>query len=84
MEKRIIDMAQRTWQKIGGDYLIALSEEDLEPTMPREDVIEVLMDASQMKTHGEDDEAYMWFKDLSYKKQIVLMKKAFPLDYYGW
>lgn len=84
MEQRIIDMAQRTWQKIGGDYLQALAEAGEESRMPREDVIEVIMDAGQMGTYGEDKEAYLWFKDLSFKKQMEMMKKAFPLDYYGW
>jgi hypothetical protein len=84
MENRIIDMAHRTWHSIGGDVLRAVEESIGESCIPRDEVIEVVMDADYMGTHGNDKEAYEHFKTLSFSKKVEIVAKAFPLPIYGW
>jgi len=85
MKERIQAMARLTWDYIGGDYLTVTEEQGLEPVLDRETVVEVVCDASYMKTHGQDEEAYnVWNKIPTYKEKMDVVKGAFPFEKYGW
>lgn len=84
MKERIIIAAIKTWDTIGGDCLRCMEECGETPIMSRKDVIETVLDAGYMKTHGEDKEAYQELQKLSYEEQIVLLKEAFLAPRYGW
>jgi hypothetical protein len=84
MQDRIILMAKRTWQSIGGDILRTCEDMGLQPLMEKEEVIESVMDAGYMGMYGRDKEAYEFFKTLTYKQKTKLMEKAFPFAQYGW
>lgn len=57
MDKRIIPMAQRTWETIAGDIFDAMGG----GKMKQLDVIEAVCDADYMFTYGRDPEAYAYF-----------------------
>jgi hypothetical protein len=85
MEQRIIIMANRTWQVIGGDILTILEQEGEQPVMPRADVIETVCDADYMLTHGGDKEAYKFWDGLkTYEEKKKVVGKAFLFKSYGW
>jgi len=84
MEDRIINMAKRTWQIIGGDVLRAVEEAGEKPMLLREEVVEVVMDADHMEMHGNDKEACEHLNSLPLKEQERIVTKAFPLRVYGW
>lgn len=84
-KERIIEMAKRTWDVIGGDTLRCLEEEGVDPVIPREEVIEVVCDAGYMKMYGNDKEAYeVWNKLPTYDEKMAAVKGAFPFEMYGW
>lgn len=84
MQNRIILMAKRTWQSIGGDVLRTCEDMGIEPIMEQEEVIESVMDAGYMIMYGRDKEAYDFYKTLTYKQKTAVLEKAFPLRQYGW
>lgn len=77
-------MAMTTWDVIGGDVLKAVEEHDGSATIPREEVIECVMDADYMLTHGRDKEAYEHFMKMDPNEQLGIMREAFPFEIYGW
>ena len=85
MQERIIKMASKTWNIIGGDCLRALEEAGEKAEMPRSHVIETVCDADYMLSYGEDKEAYKFWDNLpTYEDKIKAVKKAFPFSRYGW
>lgn len=84
MEDRIIDMAHKTWNAIGADILTAVEEGTGDTSIPRDEVVEVVMDADHMNMYGHDPEAYKYFQTLDYDDKERVLKKAFPLSRYGW
>ena len=53
--------------------------------MSRQDVIEVVCDASYMHTHGRDEEAYeVWNSLPTYEEKMAVIAPAFPFKTYGW
>lgn len=84
MQDRIMLMAKRTWQSIGGDVLRTCEEMDLVPVMTREEVIDSVMDAGYMSMYGRDKEAYDYYKTLTFKQKMTVLEKAFPFQSYGW
>lgn len=82
MDKRVMQMANSTWDCIGGDVLEANEGKD----MPRSHVIECVSDADYMYTNGCDHEAYAYFLFLNEthpKHKEKVMKEAFPFKKYG-
>jgi hypothetical protein len=84
MQDRIILMAKRTWQNIGGDVLRVCEEMGIEPVMQKEEVIESVMDAGYMSMYGRDKEAYDFYRTLTFKQKTKVLEKAFPFETYGW
>jgi len=85
MQKRIEEMAYRTWEVIGGDVLTVLAEQGLPEVMTRDEVIESVCDAGYMKTHGRDEVAYAFWNQLpTYQEKMDAVKPAFPYEKYGW
>ncbi len=85
MQERIKRMALRTWNVIGADCLTCLEEGGEKPVMTKDDVIETVCDASYMKTHGEDEEAYAYWNALpNYEAKKASVEKAFTFVRYGW
>lgn len=80
LQKRINKAANLVWQYIGDDIL-KTAEVD---SISREDVIEVVLDASYLEYHGQDTEAVAELRKLSYEEQQEMMLKAFPCERYGW
>ena len=80
LQKRMKRAANLVWEYIGSDVL-KTAEVD---SMSREDVIEVVLDASYLEYHGQDPEAVAEFRKLSYEEQEEIMLKAFPFSRYGW
>ena len=85
MKERIERMASVTWDVIGGDILTVTEEQGLNPVIDRETVIECVCDASYMKTHGGDKEAYDFWNNLStYDAKMEAVRGAFKFRRYGW
>ena len=85
MKERIERMAYRTWETIGGDVLSCLAEQGIPEVITRDEVIETVCDASYMKTHGDDPEAYKYWSNLpTYDAKMEAVKGAFPHKKYGW
>jgi len=85
MRERILKMARRTWDVIGGDCLTCLEEMNEKPIMSRQDVIETVCDASYMHMHGGDPEAYQYWNSLpTYEDKMAAVEEAFPFARYGW
>lgn len=86
MIERIQRMALRTWDTIAYDLFEGIkAAEGIEyPTMRRNEVVEVVCDASYMLTHGGDKEAYeAWDKLPSYKQKTDIVKEVFTSTRYG-
>lgn len=85
MKERIERMASRTWEVIGGDILTVMEEQGMTPIADKETVIECVCDASYMKTHGGDEEAYTFWNNLpTYDAKMEAVRGAFPFAKYGW
>jgi hypothetical protein len=85
MEKRIIKMANKTWQMIGPDILRTLEEEGENPVIPKSHVVEAVCDADYMLSFGDDREAYKFWDSLpTYKEKEKVVAKAFQFSRYGW
>ena len=85
MKDRIERMAYQTWETIGGDILTCMAEQELPEVMTKDQVIEAVCDASYMKTHGHDIEAYDFWNNLpTYDTKMEAVKDAFPYETYGW
>ncbi len=85
MPHRIERMAAQTWEVIGGDILTLMEEQGMKPIVDRATVIECVCDASYMKTHGNDEEAYNFWNNLpTYDAKMEAVKGAFPHLKYGW
>ena len=78
LQKRITRAADRTWQAIGSDILVA-AETD---SVSQEEVVEAVMDYIQ--DYGRDEEAIAEFNRLSLEDKADMLQKAFPLSRYGW
>ena len=79
MKKKIHKAAVRTWQAIGGYCLRSLEEETGETSMPREEVIEAVIDyiGDYMSEPNPD------FQNMTYEKKKKLLKGAFPHKSYS-
>jgi hypothetical protein len=77
--------AKRTWEYIGYDVLSALAEQGESDSIPRRDVIELVLDADYMVTANRDldRDLYNRFKELPYDVQNEVVKGAFPFTRYG-
>ena len=85
MEQRIFDAMQRTWDYIGADALSMLEEAGESASLPRDEVIELVIDASRLRTHGGDKEAADALYNLpSYEQKVEIGRKTFTFDKYGW
>ena len=85
MKERIMRMANRTWDAIGGDVLVDDNgNPDESMSLPKDHVIEIVMDADHMMYHGGDEEAYKVYEKLSYEDKMTIMNEAFTYEYYGW
>ena len=83
MQKRIEEMARRTWDSIGGDVLTMLEEQGEPPIMKRLDVVQMVMD--YLYQYGQDKEAYkVWKKLPGYDAKEQALLSAFPYETYGW
>ena len=85
-EERVILAARRTWDVIGGDCLVdEYGEIDYSVTMTKEEVCEMVSDASHMQTNGGlSAEDMRRFYKLGYPKTREIVRKAFNHNTYGW
>jgi hypothetical protein len=93
-EKQIIKrLMNDCWQYIGSDALQALQECEGETSIPRDEVIELVLDADRIETlilnhhpvDGKDEqEAFAKFKKLDYKRKCEIGRQAFRYERYGW
>lgn len=78
MEK-LHEAAHRTWRVIGGDCLRSLEEETGETTMPREEVVEAVIDyIGDYMEPGQEE-----FKQLKYEEKKRLITKCFTFTSYS-
>ena len=83
MNKENIQISLRqVWNYIGSDYLEAF---DTPRGMKQSEVIEICLDADRMESicDKEFQEDIVLFRQLPYKKQVAMAKKAFPFKYYS-
>lgn len=78
LQERITAAAQRTWQAIGGDVLRSANVN----SVSREEVVECVMD--YIDAYGNDVDAVVEFKTLTYEEREKMLLKAFPFGRYGW
>jgi len=79
IQKRIILMAQRTWETCAHDIFQLVGKNSIR----RNELIEIIQDADHMHYNGGDHDAYKFFLTLPGPKQISLMRDAFPDKTYG-
>jgi len=85
MEDRIIRAMVNTWDAIGADCLIDdMGNRDPKAELPKDHVIEIVLDASHMEMYGRDGEAVEELRKMPYEKMIEIGKKAFTYETYGW
>jgi hypothetical protein len=77
MKKRIIRAMSRTWDYIGHDLLYETGD------ISQAEVIEVVLDADRVTSHGGDYDAAKTLYELSYPEMKKLAKEAFPFKRYG-
>jgi hypothetical protein len=82
MVKRIHQMANTTYQVIGGDLQQAREEMGEGGDMSREELVDVVCDADYMLTHGRDEEAYMFWLTLSFEQARQVVTDGFPFEWY--
>ena len=80
LQQRINKAANFTWEAIGSDIL-QVAEVD---SMPREAVIEVVIDCDYMERYGDDREAVAAFRKLPADEQLDMLRKAFRCKHYGF
>ena len=80
LQKRINKAADFTWQAIGDDILKVAEVHSL----PKEDVIEAVMDCDYLERYGDDKDAVAAFRKLPADKQLDMMQKAFHCEHYGF
>ena len=78
--QRMCDALNETWDIIGGDILEANGKKEI----PRETVIEVVLDADYFKTYGGDKEAINAFYFLNKFEREEVLRLAFPYKTYGY
>ena len=79
--------ASATWNEICYDIIQANAEcEGVDPysvTIPRNEVVEVTLDADYMERHVKDKSLYRRFRDLTYRQMIQLVGPVFSSTFYG-
>ena len=94
MKKKISDTdaliigntAWRVWEEIGYDMLNAVQEYDGKDTMPRADVIEVVVDAGRLEEQlirEKHPECATLLRGMDYKDIVKMLKPYFPFARYG-
>ena len=78
MRDRIKRAMARTWEGIGGDIAAASGGAPID----RETVIEVVLDADRLTTHGHDKEAAQAFYAMSREEQDKIAKEQFQYEFY--
>jgi len=84
MIKRIQVMANATWDVIASDVLTLLRDQAQSEEMDRSEVVDVVCDAGYMLAHGNDPDAYTYWKNLPPVKRTEIVTSAFPCQTYGW
>ena len=77
MKKRIIRAMTRTWEYIAHDLLSETGD------IPQAEVIEVVLDADRVTSHGGDYDAAKTLYELSYASMKKIGREAFPFKRYG-
>jgi len=77
MRERIKKALNKTWNYIGDDFLSEFGD------ISQEEVIEVVLDADRVKTHGGDVIAAEVLYELSYSDMKKIAKVVFPFKRYG-
>ena len=86
-EEKVILAASKTWQIIGDDCLVDEDGNvDYSVSMTREQVCEIVADASYMQTHGglSKEDMSKFYRELTHEERRKLMRKAFVHNTYGW
>ena len=73
LPKRVTRAADITWQAIGEDILKVAEVRSL----PKDDVIEAVMDCDYMERYGNDKDAVATFRKLPADEQPDMLRKAF-------
>ena len=84
MIKRIEVALNIVWDGIGGDVLRVAEEMSGSSEIPRDEVVEVCLDADYAESYGDDTEAIEELRKLSYGDQMKIAQGAFPFEFYGW
>lgn len=78
--------ARAVWDEIAYDCFTALQDEGQDPVMPRDQVLELVIDAGRldemMRRRGHRDLVPRWDR-LSYELRQQLLLPAFPYENYG-
>ncbi len=77
MKTRIKEALLRTWDYIADDALCLYCGK-----MRRNDVIEMVLDADRLKTHGKDKEAVEAFWKMNETKRETFLKTVFKSEWY--
>ncbi len=82
--KRFRYAARRTWDIIGEDIFAACEEQGESTTLPRADVVELVLDADHIETNGSlsKEDIALW-RSLTSKQQNEIVLSAFPHALYG-
>jgi formate-dependent phosphoribosylglycinamide formyltransferase (GAR transformylase) len=85
MKKRIFNAMLRTWDAIGADTLTMLEEAGEPAVLPKDEVIELVIDADRLREFGGDKEAIDTLYNLpSYEQKVEVGREAFTFDRYSW
>ena len=80
LQERICTAANFTWQAIGDDIL----KIDEVHSLPKEEVIGVVIDCDYLERYGNDKKAVAVFRKLFSEEQYAILQKAFRCEHYGF
>jgi len=76
-ETRIRNALRRTWEYIAYDV-----SQLFDGSMRRDQVIECVLDANYAEAYGDDAEAIMELRKISYEQQVEAAKEEFRYEWY--
>ena len=86
--KRLGSAALTIWNEIGGDYLRILEDSGEKAAVPRDEVIELIVDAGRLESElarkeGNKD-IISFIKKADYNEIVKALTPFFPYKTYGW
>jgi len=91
LSQKLKRLMYQQWEEIGSDVLNSIKqmESTKDPSVPRDEVIELVLDASRLETYlklfpdPEIEKELKEFRELTWRQQIAVTRIVFPYETYG-